>query len=361
MRLRADDPFVRKLADDIESLIVDGARGTGAESVRTRLFDLAIRQSAEVKRYWAKRTTGLGIPSSAFRGAGLWYFPELEPARVFRTSGTTGTTRGVAAYSARGAELLDAAIVEHARRRLGEGPFNVIRLVPEPEAVPDVVMAYGMAKIASVIGAKGLGGTSFIGRQLDIPRLVALLGRAVAEQVPTLVVGGTFSLVHACDALSERGTRFELPPGSIVLDAGGFKNRSRVLAVAEYERMVTDRFGAVRFMNLFGMTELASQLYDAGPAAIGPRGERAKASNAWVTPIVRDPMTLSQRSSGLGLLEICDLAILDRPCVILSDDVGQAAVGGVAVVGRAVGSPTRGCTLHIEELATSHDSTGGAR
>src|SRR5262245_43185066 len=84
----------------------------------------------------------------------------------------------------------------------------------------------------------------------------------------------------------------------------------RALSAAESDTMLRERLGAVRFVTLFGMTELASQLYDASPAPVGPRGERAKASNGWVSPLVRDPMTLGPRSSGFGLLEVCDLAIL---------------------------------------------------
>ncbi|MFC1642479.1 acyl-CoA reductase, partial [Myxococcota bacterium] len=228
--------------------------------------------------------------------------------------------------------------------------YAVIRLVPRSSDAPEVVMAYGMEKVAEDLGIPRLSDTAFEGLRLDLPRLCRLLEQAVAEQVPVLLTAGTFTMVNVCDALAAAGRLFELPAGSTVLDAGGFKNRSRWVTVPEYERLVRERFGPVRCVNLFGMTELASQLYDAGPEPVGPSGQRVKAGNAWTWPTVRDSRTLEVSEGGFGLLEVTDLAIIDRPCVVLADDVALGTPGGAVVLGRAKGAPTRGCTLHLEEM-----------
>lgn len=355
MRLTADDAFVRRLADDMGSLI----SGTGGlrDSVRDRLIELAERQSDTVARHFQRKGRGFGVPTSANRGAGLFHFPEVEPVRVFRTSGTSGRTRGVAAYSPRGFELLNLTILRQARQKLALGVqgrcFASIRLLPASAVVPEVVMAYGMETIAQDLGFPTLSDTAFIGSQLDFPRLKHLLQGARAEGAPVLLTGGTFTLVNACDTLLASGEGFELPKGSVVLDAGGLKNRARSVSVTEYTRLIERCFGPVRCVNLFGMTELTSQLYDVDSKPVGPRGERVKGGCPWVFPTVRDPVTLSAIQSGMGLLEIADLATLDRPCVILSDDIAVATSGGAAVIGRAMGAPTRGCALHIEELSGS--------
>jgi len=264
-------------------------------------------------------------------------FPEQPPARVFRTSGTTDR-HGTAKYTRLGLDLMNSSILAHARATAFAGLDRpaVVRLVPEPGDAPDMVMAHGMALIAERLGHGGLSPSVVGPRGIDVSALCSAVEAAIAECRPVVLIGASFAFVTLCDVLEAQGKCWALPGGSRVIDAGGFKGRSRSVAVPELHVLLMRAFGVPsdRCINLFGMTELASQLYDADTEPVGPRGERAKRGTSFVEPRLRDAHTMRTRSDGFGLLEVADFCVLDRPYVVLSGDVGIARAGCVAVVGR---------------------------
>jgi hypothetical protein len=105
------------------------------------------------------------------------------------------------------------------------------------------------------------------------------------------------------------------------------------------------------------MTELASQLYDAEDRPLGPSGERPKRALPHVWPRLRNPSDLQLMATGTGLLEVVDLCILDRPCVVLTGDLAVGDRDGVALAGRIRGSGSRGCSLTLDALT----APGGSR
>jgi hypothetical protein len=143
-----------------------------------------------------------------------------------------------------------------------------------------------------------------------------------------------------------------------VVDAGGFKRRSASLHVDTLRVALGEIFGIAQqnFVNLFGMTELASQLYDHHAyqdIAIGPLGERVKGARPYVQVRVRDSDTMdtiNTLAEGPGLLEVIDLCVLDRPPALLTGDRAIAAPGGAAIIGRVQRNSTRGCSLSLDAL-----------
>jgi len=351
--IRYADAFVTRLYHDIGSLIEGDA--VDEERLAHDLLELSMRNNPAVCEYWRRTEHGLGVPDSAYRMGSVFHFADATPARAFRTSGTSGQSRGLAEYSERGLDLMRCSIVENARRHIFgwlDRP-TVIRLVPDVRAVPDGVMPYGMALLAETFGDPATSASIVGPKGLDIATLVERLDRAVSEQRPVVMVGGSFAFVHLCDALTERGNRWTLPQGSRIVDAGGFKGRSRELDVDVLRGALAAIFGIPRsgFTNIFGMTELASQLYDASQTRVGPKGERPKHPLGFVQPRVRDPFTWQPTRSGAGLLEVADLCILDRPHVVLTGDWGIASSEGIAITGRVVASESRGCALAFEAPA----------
>jgi len=213
-----------------------------------------------------------------------------------------------------------------------------------------MIMAYGMELIARRFGHPGLSACVLTAAGIDHALLGRLLGAAVAERRPVVLIGGTSVFVNLADALRREGTAWALPPGSRLIDAGGHK-RGRQVSVAEIRALAGDVFGIEpgNHRNLFGMTELASQLYDGGDAAVGPAGERPKGNEAFVRAQVRDTTDLSLIARGTGLLEVVDLCIIDRPCAVLTGDWGVAAPGGTAIVGRVANGRPRGCSLALDQ------------
>jgi hypothetical protein len=361
MAIRYRDPFVRRLFEDVAALI--GGVTRLAPSVKAGLLELAGENSASVRAYWKRTEQGRGVPDSAYRNPEpLYLFPDEPPARIFRTSGTTGAARGAACYSPLGLELLRQSIRANACRHIVgelERPA-MVRLAPAETMAPDMVMAFGMELISRTFGHPDLSGAVIGPDGLDVGELTNLLNRVVRERSPVVLMGGSLAFVTACEALELRGLAWQLPRGSRMVDAGGFKGRSRTIDVDALRGMVGRVFGIdpSRCVNLFGMTELASQLFDASDEPVGPGGERPKGREPFIEPRVRDPWTMAPREEGPGLLEVLDLCILDRPAVLLTGDLGIGTRHGVAIVGRAGRGETRGCSLALEELAAVEGRSG---
>jgi hypothetical protein len=352
-RIAYHDAFVQDLYDDIGRLI--GGDTALAETVEARLRELARANSEQTAEYWDSHEDGLGIPDSAYKAGPPYLFPDHEPVRVFRTSMTTGTTAGQAPYSERGMELMDASILRNAGRHIiGElDRPAVIRLVPAEHRAPAMVMAHGMELISRRFGDPMLSSCVLGESGIDYALLGKLLDAAVAEERPVVIIGATSAFVNLCQAMREASAAWTLPPGSRLIDAGGHK-RSRQVTVDEIRAMAADVFGIEPggHRNLFGMTELASQLYDGSDVALGPSGERPKGPEAFVRAQVRDPIDLRPLSRGMGLLEVVDLCVIDRPCAVLTGDWGITGPDGTAIVGRVAAGRPRGCSLAIDAMTT---------
>ncbi|WP_033439842.1 acyl-CoA reductase [Saccharothrix sp. NRRL B-16314] len=355
MTVAHDDPHVARLFDRMAQLVSEGVGDP--RDVQEELVELAIANSPDVARYWKQVGVGVGVPDTAYKDGGPHLFPDAPAVRVFRTSGTTGSGRGTVRYSALGLELKRLAIEAQARRHLrpddGVRPV-VLPFVPSEEAAPEMAIAFDMGRVARSCGDPELS-TAVVGPNgVDFDLLARRLDTAVAEGLPVVLIGATFAFVNICDALEAQGKSWRLPPGSRLFDGGGFKGRSRVMRVDELRAAVRRVFGIERHANIFGMTELANQLFDSADTPVGPLGERPKGSHPAGGPKVRDPHTREYLTEGTGLLEITDLSLLDRPHVLLTGDLGIAVPEGVAIAGRVAGGASRGCSLTLDEM------TGGA-
>lgn len=352
MALKYRDPFIERLFQDIGGLVGDGVGDVG--SIEARLQELALANSPQVADYWKRTQSGMGVPDSAFKGASPYLFPEETPRRTFRTSGTTGSERGNAHYTERGLALMDLSIVNNARRHIVQKLDTpvILRCVPSESAAPEMVMAHGMELIARTFGHRELSACVIGPNGIDYALLTSRIEAAIAQDLPVVMIGGSFAYVNMCDMLEAQKRSWRLPRGSRAVDAGGFKGRSRAVGVDALRAAMGRVFGIepTHCINLFGMTELASQLYDAADIPLGPLGERPKGRLPFVQPRVRDAQTLALRDEGTGLLEVADLCILDRPYVVLTGDRGIACREGVAIAGRIERGQSRGCSLTLDEI-----------
>lgn len=302
--------------------------------------------------WWAQ-----AAPSLLFRHQLLFAGAPSEIDRIFRSSGTTDPQRrSQAAFSARGLSLMARAIEIGARAALfpDGGGGRILVLAPPPELAPDMIMAWGMARLIDTFGAPG--SRFLMGHKgLDLADLMTALDEACRDGRPVTLIGASFGFVHLLDAFVAQGKSFNLPPGSRTLDAGGFKGRSRSMPQAALHHLIQERLGipATHTVNLLGMTELASQLYDDTLAAHHegrpPRG--LKRGPPWTDTVAVHPDSLEPVPDGeIGLLVHLDLANLERPAVVRSSDLGRCLPGGFEVLGRAEAGEAAGCSLRIEEL-----------
>jgi hypothetical protein len=273
------------------------------------------------------------------------------------TSGTTKPEeRGKVHYDEGGLRLMDATIYEAASSFLFPDNVETTLLViaPSPGIVPAMVMAYGMNRLIEYFGSSR--SRFLIGKEgFDIRVLVDEIRRSEAEGIRVTICGGSFGFVNVFDYCRDKGLRFRLSPGSRILDAGGFKGRSREVKREEFVRDCEDFLGVAKgyCVNLLGMTEISSQFYDNSlrNAFRGINLPRAKINPPWTRTLVVDPDTLEPLPPGqVGLLRHFDLANRGHLLAIQSDDLGKITPEGFEIEGRTREGDARGCSLTIDEM-----------
>lgn len=299
------------------------------------------------------------VPTDAFKAAALVCGDPARAAAVFRTSGTTaGTERRGTHY------LLDLRLY-HAALGAGFGAHllpdgarpRFLSLVPAPAGLPDSSLSHMVGELMGTVAGAGSGYFITGSFGIDYEGLAAALRQAEDAGVPVCIPGTAFAFVHWLDEAAARGDRFRLPPGSRLMDTGGFKGRSREVGRAELYGALRERLGVepAWMVNEYGMTEMGSQFYDgvAGRARPDP-GERLHAGPPWVRTRATDPETLRLLPHGeVGVLRHWDLANLDSVACIQTADLGVTSPGGFRVLGRATGAEARGCSLAMDDLLSA--------
>jgi hypothetical protein len=203
-----------------------------------------------------------------------------------------------------------------------------------------------------------------------------------------LLLGTAFSFVHLVDFLEEKDLRLQLPPGSRVMETGGYKNRSRTMPKAELHALITEYLGiaAENIVCEYGMSELSSQAYDCSltsplpsplPSEWERRGDRERtrvdaqiaegvrqgqssvavntiASDvpkifhfpSWARVQIISPETGREVADGeTGLIRVFDLANVFSVAAIQTEDLGVRHGEGFELIGRVKPAEARGCSL----------------
>ncbi len=321
------------------------------------------------------------VPVRAFRSLPLVSGGEAGAARAqatFRTSGTTGGEGARGRHSVLDLSLYRASVVPNAARHLNPRgqPLRVIGLVPQPADRPDSSLAAMTEILAEAWDPAGGHFVADAGWRLDLARLGQAIEDARGAGLPVLLIGTAFAFVHVLDeglpgrrqsgpgkgtgpASGAKASRWLLPPGSVVVETGGFKGRSRTVGRAELYRGIAGRFGLPigRIVNEYGMTEMLSQFWERAAIEDEPAtpGERTLHGPPWVRTRVLDPETLAPQEEGTpGLLAHLDLANLHSVSALLTEDLGIAEGEGFRLLGRRPGAEPRGCSLVMEELFGGH-------
>jgi hypothetical protein len=302
------------------------------------------------------------VPSEAFRLTRVAVHPpELDQAR-FLTSGTSGAERGL--HAMRRTDTYEQLSLRWGRHALlpadaapGSGSAVVIALAPAPADPPSSSLGYMMEKFMSAFDDQPLATRWLLsGTGVDVSGLERAIELATRRQRRLLVLTTAFALVKLLD---ERGDRpLALPKGSVVMQTGGFKGRTRELSGDELRAQASACFqlDESRVVGEYGMTELTSQLYE---PSIGESGlardvavsERLYFAPSWlrVTPV--NPLSLEPVPDGeIGLARFVDLGNVDSAVSVVTQDCIRCVRGGIQLLGRQPGAPPRGCSLAIEAL-----------
>ncbi|SDE61375.1 Acyl-protein synthetase, LuxE [Variovorax sp. CF079] len=347
------------VADVLAFIEQDGCTDDDFDRLALRLFAHQYGNNQAYRRFCQRRGVTLrnvkrwsdipAVPIDAFKELDLRCEPPAATDRVFMTSGTTRSeVKGRHHHPT--LAVYDRSMIRNFSSRFmhGSGRMRLGILFPTETVLPNSSLAHYLALALSEFGTEE--SRYFVSPQgLDSPGLCDALADAERHGLPYALLGASYSFVHLIDELKQRGKSFRLPAGSRVLDTGGYKGQSRELPLDAFYAELSARLGIERSqcINMYGMTELSTQFYDAGNATV----PSVKSGPHWIRSRLVDPLTSREVARGeRGILVHCDLANFNSVTTILTEDVGLAADGGFLLLGRAEGAQAKGCSLAVEEF-----------
>lgn len=299
------------------------------------------------------------VPAAAFKSHDLSAAPPEvtgepgAPGVVFETSGTSASRPGRVRLSS--TRLYETSLRRSFERhvlpdgaRLGAVIFGPPRLDAPHSSLwfmaNRVVAAFARDATWILLGGEPRWG------QVD-----AALARAETTGDPLLLFGTTLLYLAYFERLAERGQVYRLPAGSRAMDTGGAKgqgpDRTREEVAAAFDRFLG--IGPDGLVNEYGMTEMGSQFYDDRLLAAHERREPLPGWRIppWVRTRVLDPETMDEKKDGEpGLLVHYDLANVEIPLAIQTEDIGARREDRLILAGRLLGAEARGCSLPYERF-----------
>ena len=338
------DPFARRIDHFIQHPVTDDTEAR-FNSLALALFKRQYKLNAPYRRLCDSdgRIPGVvtrwrdipAVPAQAFKVFDLSCVPLTETVAVFHSSGTTGAQASRHYLDTAALYLYDGSLragFHHALPEPMPDPKRLWAMMPNPEAAPH-------SSLSHMLGA--LGATRFYWDN------DAALATALSERAEPLVLFGTaFAFVQLFDSMDRV---WRLPAGSVVVETGGFKGRTREVPRDELYGLFQTRLGVAEAhcMSEYGMSEMASQFYGRGldPVKRGPH---------WVRTRAIDPVTGEDAPPGMpGLLRHYDLANFNSVLALQTQDRGTLTPDGFILHGRAAEAEVRGCSLTVEELWAS--------
>jgi hypothetical protein len=347
------------------------------------------------------------VPTPAFKEFDFTSLPPGESTGVFHSSGTTGAARSRHFHGADSLALYEESVrawfqphllpeVACAAPRVADttrpdgapigNAWRFLFLAPPAHEVPHSSLAHMFTHVAERWGGSNpvfLAHGDAEGRwHLDAERTREILAASGAS-APVVLLGTAFLFVHLLDELGDwsagfqhgasdsnggasgrrpalrfRAFSFVLPPGSRVLETGGYKGRSREVSRAELYAGITRCLGipTSHIISEYGMSELSSQAYD---AIVPGTSTPAAADNArpfapsrhfrfppWARARVMSPEDGREVADGeVGLLRVVDLANVRSVMAVQTEDLVIRRGEGFVLLGRLPRAEAKGCSL----------------
>ncbi|GGD55521.1 LuxE/PaaK family acyltransferase [Paenibacillus nasutitermitis] len=354
------------------SLTADEAAGTivyeAFNKLALQLFRYQFQYNAPYRKYCqARRKSPLNVrrwdeipplPVLAFKELTLSCEPPDEAEALFMTSGTThADMRGCNYHPTLRVWDRSMALSFKAYVLPDTEKMTILAISPGSDQNPNSSLSRYMSQAVKLYGKSDSRFFHHAGSGLDMEALASALQAVRGCDEPILIMGTTFSYVHFLDYCRDRGLAFVLPANSVLFDTGGLKGQAREVSAHELYRDFSSIFGVgcSRFVNMYGMTELSTQLYDRtllhrNPDADGQFYQK-KSGPAWVRTLVLDPGTLEPVGEGnSGILAHFDLANWNAVMAVLTEDLGVMTGNGLVLEGRLQGSEARGCSVAADQL-----------
>ena len=271
------------------------------------------------------------VPQAMFKRFRLSCFPAKLTPVTFRTSGTTGETRGE--HHFHDTALYEASLlaVWH-RMRMRKLP--ALFLAQTPADAPDSSLAHMFGVLAKRATTRA---------KFDIHAGATSLRRLTARG-PCAIFGTALAFLALFERMGKE--RVRVPEGSFAFETGGYKGSGRDIPKAELYAKFSAHLGlhADSIWNEYGMTELSSQAYTRG---LG----RAHEAPPWMRALVIDPETGREVAIGeAGVLRLFDLANVGSVLAVQTADMAIRRERGFELLGRDPAAIPRGCSRRADEL-----------
>lgn len=308
------------------------------------------------------------VPTSAFKEFDISSLPKPQRSFEFQSSGTAGRKPSRHFHSKDSLALYERSLARwffHHFRLGNPETERLFILTPSPVETPHSSLVH---MFETARNRRGFPKSVFYGRLvadegwgLDADRLLKDLRAACLRNSPAALLGTAFNFVQLLDALSAGRQTLSLPPGSRLLETGGYKGRTRertkTALYRELEACLEIPSG--RMISEYGMSELSSQAYDGRLNAENPclRAHRVSPLNParpfrfppWARCQIIVPETGQEAAEGeTGLIRVFDLANVWSVMAVQTEDLGRRLSGGVELLGRAANAEARGCSLMPE-------------
>jgi hypothetical protein len=263
---------------ELQTYIESGSNHDGADAsndarfneLALKLFTYQYGNNAAYRRFCRSRRAEPGrltrweqippVPLTAFKELTLACEPPETASAVFMTSGSTDPGRRGRNHHPH-LHLYDASLrAGFSHSFLPDLPnIRLLVLNPKPEQQPHSSLAYFLGRLVDFFGTD-TSEYAVAGDELEIGRVTAALRDAETTGEPIALLGTSFAYVHLLDAFEREGLFFQLPPGSRLLDTGGFKGRSREVSAEDLRTAFLLRMGIpdAWCVNYYGMTEVST-------------------------------------------------------------------------------------------------------
>lgn len=302
------------------------------------------------------------IPTSAFKEVPLSCFQARKAKKVFYTSGTTFHKSG--RHYLQSLDLYENSLRVNFKASflIENEKWPLLILTPSPGEEPHSSLSHMMGVLKKNIGTEE--STYFFQKGKFLINLFQkMLKKFSSAGAPVLILGTAFSFVHFLDEALKKRWKISLPPGSRIMETGGYKGKSRELKRHELYQLISRTFGVplTHIINEYGMTEMGSQFYDNTLSYSKKKNQtsRFKMIPPWVRTRIVNPYTLQEVSEGeTGLLQHFDLANRSSVMALLTEDMGIKIKEGFEILGRSPLAQPRGCSMGVADWINPAASGG---
>lgn len=282
------------------------------------------------------------LPIEFFKSQSLNYFQGERVFKTFLSSGTTQKDRSQSHFSEVGLKLYKKAALDFFSQIMAqrfpkhENRIQGYSLIPNTQEWHDSSLAQMLGWISeewplTYVNMQSLG--------------TLFASQVTSQKSPVWLFGTAFHFVQLMDASSP----MPLPPGSVIIETGGTKGKSREIPRDEFYQLLSAFFSIpqTNIISEYGMCELASQAYD----VYDPKSKkRSFKFPPWVSVQVLAGLDQAQ-NQGEGCLLVTDPTRIDYPWPIRVQDIARLHEDQTfELLGRSPQAALKGCSLRVEEL-----------